>query len=317
MMAGQAPLRLLVTGAAGQVGWELVRAVAPLGQVHAFDRAGLDLADPVALRRTIRELRPHAILNAAAYTAVDAAEQERELAWRLNAEAPGVLAEEARQIGALLVHYSTDYVFDGTAERAYVEDDTPSPLNAYGASKLAGERAVRDAGGAHLVFRTSWVYGARGRNFVRTMLRLAAEREELRVVDDQRGAPTWSRDIAQATALVLARLATPTGFAADAHAGLYHLAAQGETSWHDLAAAVLAWYAAQPGGRRVRLERTSTADFGAPAPRPRRAVLDSARALETFRVAIPPWRERLACVLEEIGPPPGPHRNHSPTGSSA
>ncbi|RMF81743.1 MAG: dTDP-4-dehydrorhamnose reductase, partial [Nitrospirae bacterium] len=198
-------MRILLTGSRGQVGWELARALAPLGEVVALDHAALDLEDEGAVRRAVREARPRVVVNAAAYTAVDRAESEPERAMRINGEAPGWLAQEAAACGAALVHYSTDYVFDGRKPAPYVESDPPAPLNAYGRSKLAGERAVAAAGVPHLILRTSWVYAARGRNFPRTILRLARERDLLRVVDDQVGAPTWARWIAGATAACLAQ----------------------------------------------------------------------------------------------------------------
>ena len=203
-------MRILVTGANGQVGWELQRTLQTLGDVVACDRGTLDLSDPDSIRGKVREIRPDVIVNAGAYTAVDRAESEPELAMAVNGVAPGVLAEEAKQLGALLLHYSTDYVFDGTKAEPYLESDAPNPVSVYGSSKLAGEKAVEAVGGAYLIFRTSWVYGGRGKNFLLTMLRLAGEREELRVVDDQFGAPTWCRTIAEATAQVVAKL-SPAG----------------------------------------------------------------------------------------------------------
>jgi dTDP-4-dehydrorhamnose reductase len=198
-------MRILLTGPTGQVGWELRRSLAPLGVVTALDRTALDLTDADGLRRVVREVRPALIVNAAAYTAVDRAESEPDLAMAVNGLAPGILAEEGKRVGAALVHFSTDYVFDGRKAGAYVEDDAPAPVNVYGATKLAGERAMEAVGAPHLILRTSWVYGARGANFFLTMRRLARERPELRIVDDQTGAPTWCRMIAEATAQIIAR----------------------------------------------------------------------------------------------------------------
>src|SRR5688572_17220170 len=224
-------MRVLLIGRSGQVGWELQRSLAPLGELVALDRAGMDLSDPDSIHRAIADARPAVIVNAAAYTAVDRAESEPDLAMRINGIAPGIIADEAARIGALMVHYSTDYVFDGTRDAPYREDDPPSPLNVYGRTKLAGEEAVRAAGGAHLIFRTSWVYAARGSNFLLTMLRLAGERSELGIVNDQVGAPTWARSIAELTALALGTGGADPGRARDA-SGVYHLAAGGSVSWY-------------------------------------------------------------------------------------
>jgi dTDP-4-dehydrorhamnose reductase len=250
-------LRILLTGATGQVGWELRKTLAPLGEVKAFDRFGLDLADPPPLVATVRALQPAVIVNAGAYTAVDKAESERDQAFAVNARAPRVLAEEAKRIGALLVHYSTDYVFDGGKAMAYAESDLPHPINAYGESKLAGEQAIATSGCRHLILRTSWVYGPRGRNFYLGMLRLAKERPELKVVDDQVGAPTSSLEIARATALLIGRGAE----------GLYHMTAAGSTTWCGFARAILKerasprrWSAFAP--RTTRRRRSGRATRG-------------------------------------------------------
>lgn len=291
--------RLLVLGRTGQVGFELERALAPLGEVVALDRERADLARPETLRALVRELSPRAIVNAAAYTAVDKAEQEEALALRVNGEAPGVLAEEASRSGALLVHYSTDYVFDGTKTGAYVESDATAPLNAYGRTKLAGERAIQAAGGAHLIFRTSWVYGARGHNFYLTMRRLLRERSEVRVVADQVGAPTWSRTIAEATAQALAQLLAPGAEpAAQAASGIYHLAAAGETSWCGFAAAILALHPPPEGAVPPRLVPIPTRDYPTPARRPLNSRLDCGKLRARFGVALPGWQDALAQVVQ-------------------
>jgi dTDP-4-dehydrorhamnose reductase len=228
-------VNILLTGKNGQVGWELQRTLQPVGKVAAFSHAGLDLADAAAIRSKLDEVRPDVIVNAAAYTAVDKAESEPELAHEVNAVAPALLAQEAARRGALLIHYSTDYVYDGAKAAPYVESDKTNPLGAYGRSKLAGEEGIRASGCDHLIFRTSWVYAARGANFLRTILRLAAEREELRIVMDQIGAPTWARLIAEATALAL-RQALRERSGGQFESGVFHLTAAGETSWHGFAA---------------------------------------------------------------------------------
>lgn len=279
---------ILLTGTNGQVGWELERTLAPLGEVLACDRAGLDLADSDRIRAVVREARPEIIVNAAAYTAVDKAEAEPELAMAINGTAPGVLAEEAKRTGALLVHYSTDYVFDGAKDTPCTEDDPPNPCNAYGRSKLAGERAIRAAGCRHLILRTSWVYGLRGHNFLRTMLRLAAERDELRVVADQFGAPTWSRMIAEATALALA--------SPDPAEGLFHLACGGETTWFGFTEAILAGTRTQRQ-REPRLVPISASEYPLPAKRPASSRLDCTRLMRETGLRLPHWQTALDLCL--------------------
>jgi len=278
---------ILVTGAAGQLGAELVRALSPHGEVVGTDRSQLDLADPSAIVATVRRLKPALIVNAGAYTAVDLAEKETALADAVNGVAPGVLADEAKRAGAVLIHYSTDYVFDGTATTPYVEDAPTRPLSAYGRSKLAGERAVGASGAAAVVFRTSWVYGRRGRNFLLTMQRLASEGRELRVVDDQTGAPNWCRELARATARVVA----PGLSKLADRRGLYHLTARGSTTWYGFARAILA---DRPS---VRIVPIATAEYPTPAHRPAWSVLDGARFERTFGFALPDWRVSLAECL--------------------
>jgi dTDP-4-dehydrorhamnose reductase len=274
-------LRILLTGATGQVGWELRKTLAPLGEVKAFDRYGLDLADAPQLAASVRALLPGLIVNAAAYTAVDKAEAERDMAFAVNATAPRVLAEEAKRIGALLVHYSTDYVFDGTKPAPYVEDDATHPINVYGESKLAGEQAIARTGCRHLILRTSWVYGARGKNFFLTMRRLGKERPELRVVHDQVGAPTSSLAIAHATSQLLER----------GTEGLYHMTAAGETTWCGFARAILAG-----AGIATPVVGIRTEDFPTPAHRPRNSRLDCSRLKSAAGVQLPTWEEQLAEV---------------------
>lgn len=291
--------RILLTGKNGQVGWELRRTLSTLGDVVAFNSAELDLADGSSLRETVQRLRPDIIVNAAAYTAVDKAESERSLAQAVNGAAPGILAEEAAKLGALLVHYSTDYVFNGAKETPYAEDDIPAPLGVYGASKLAGEDAVRAAGCRYLIFRTSWVYGGRGKNFLLTMLRLAKERAELRVVDDQFGAPTWSRAIAEASAQALAAL--PYQPTPETLWGTYHLTCSGRTTWHGFTQAILE--AAAPSLPRLpRLEAIPTSAYPLPAKRPANSLLSNTKLLQTFGIALPEWKEALALCMEETLP---------------
>ncbi|MGZ8375700.1 MAG: dTDP-4-dehydrorhamnose reductase [Gemmatirosa sp.] len=284
---------VLLLGATGQVGTELRRALAPLGRLVLPARADAELTDPDALRRLVRDTRPDAIVNAAAHTAVDRAEAERDLAFAINATAPGVLAEEAARIDAAIVHYSTDYVFDGAADRPYGEDATATPLNVYGASKLAGEQAVLGSGARALVLRTSWIYGAHGRNFLATMLRIAeaGDRPVVRVVDDQRGTPTASAFVADATATML------TGAPEREAWGLYHVTAGGSATWRDFASAIFAG-AARRGLHVPAVERIGTAEFGAPARRPAYSVLDTSRARQVFGIAAAPWESQLEAVLD-------------------
>jgi dTDP-4-dehydrorhamnose reductase len=282
-------LRILLLGRNGQVGWELERSLAQLGELKPFDRAALDLADAPRLAAAVRSLQPAIIVNAAAYTAVDKAEAERDEAFAVNATGPRVLAEEAKRIGALLVHFSTDYVFDGEKKTPYAEDDATHPLNVYGASKLAGEEAIRKTGCLHLILRTSWVYGPRGKNFMLTMLRLAKERPELRVVDDQVGAPASSRFIAQATVAALARCQAMPGLA-----GLYHLAPAGETTWCGFARAILA-----KAGLATPVVPIRTEEYPTPARRPRNSRLDCTRLREAFGVTLASWQDGLAEAMRE------------------
>jgi dTDP-4-dehydrorhamnose reductase len=274
---------ILVTGAQGQVGYELARLLPAHGDVTALDRTQLDLGDADAIRVTLRALRPSLIVNAAAYTAVDQAEREQELADAINARAPGILAEEARSLDALLIHYSTDYVFDGAATTPYTEDAQANPLNAYGMSKLHGERAIAASGCRFLVLRTSWIYGLRGRNFLLTIRRLAAERDELRIIADQIGVPNWSRAIAEATSTLVGH-----GLGALAErAGLYHLSARGSASWFEFARAI-----AGPVDK-PRVLPITTSEYATPARRPRYAVLATAKLERAFGLTLADWRETL------------------------
>lgn len=304
MAAEEAAPRILLAGATGQVGSELRWTLGSLGPVTALARGDLPLDDPERIRAVVRDVRPRLIVNAAAYTAVDRAESEPGLAHVVNAVAPRVLAEEAARLGALFVHYSTDYVFDGAKGAPYVEEDATHPLSAYGESKRDGELAIAAVGGPHLIFRTSWVYGARGPNFLRTMLRLAHEREELRVVSDQVGAPTSGRALAEMTTQVLARLRVGDGFAlATEDAGLHHASAAGSTSWHAFAHRILERDRHRAAQTCRRIVPLATADFPTPARRPLYSVLNNARLRTTFGIALPPWEEQLDRVMAELDAP--------------
>lgn len=293
-------MKILLTGRTGQLGYELQRSLQGLGEVIAPDRAELDLADLDALRGAIRRIRPDLIVNPAAYTAVDKAESEPALAMCLNRDAPAIMAEEARQLGAAMIHYSTDYVFDGTKQGAWLEEDATNPLSVYGKTKLAGEQAIAAAGIPHLILRTSWVYGMRGRNFLLTMLRLARERDTLRVVNDQFGAPTWSRTIAEVTAHIVAQAVAAQRSAAapdrdwwHTRSGVYHLTAQGRTSWHDFTAAILARAALETSPTLIPV---STADYPTQAVRPANSSLCCDRFMQTF-CGLPDWEAALALCL--------------------
>jgi dTDP-4-dehydrorhamnose reductase len=289
-------MKILLIGKNGQVGWELRRTLAPLAEVVAVDYPEINLTDTPALRQLVAGTRPAMVVNAAAYTAVDKAETETELCRQINAVAPGVLAEEAKKIGALMVHYSTDYIFDGAKTSPYVETDAPNPLGAYGRTKLEGDRAVKASGADHLIFRLCWVYGARGQNFMLTMQRLAREREKLRVVGDQFGCPTWSRMIAETTALALKQVlagADRSGFN-----GEYHLAASGQTNWHEFASRIIEWM--PEAERKCRaVEKIATAEYPTPARRPAYSVLDCGKLRKTFGLRLPDWEASLRQVLDK------------------
>ncbi|MGF6645835.1 dTDP-4-dehydrorhamnose reductase [Paraburkholderia sp. GAS82] len=286
---------ILLTGVNGQVGFELARSLQGLGKVVALDRRELDLGDLDQVRRVVREVKPGLIVNPAAHTAVDKAETDVEAAMRLNAEAPGVLAEEAKRLGAALVHYSTDYVFDGTKNGAYVESDAVNPQNVYGKSKLAGEQAIVASGCAHLIFRTSWVYGTRGKNFLLTMLRLGAEREELSVVADQIGAPTWSNTIAALSANVLAQAAAAgEGDWWQEHSGIYHLTASGATSWHGFAEAIFEF---SDLSKKPIVKPIPAASYPTPAARPANSRISNDKLANAFGVRAPDWREALRLCM--------------------
>jgi dTDP-4-dehydrorhamnose reductase len=303
-------LRLLVTGATGQIGWQLQRTLAPLGEVTACTRSELDLADPDAAAKFVRELAPDIVVNAAAYTAVDKAESEPDLVQTINATAPGRIAAELARTGGLLIHYSTDYVFDGAKASPYEEDDPTSPLNVYGQTKLAGEQQISRTGCAHIILRTTWVYDIRGKNFLRTVLRLAREKEELRMVSDQHGAPTWARAIAEATAQIVARCSQRRDSSGWGYNGIFHLTAAGETTWSGFAQQILDEYeslASWPAdtgefGSPLVAKRVVpiTSDlYKTPARRPHNSVFSNARLKSTFGLLLPDWRLQLRLALQD------------------
>jgi dTDP-4-dehydrorhamnose reductase len=295
-------VKVLLFGRNGQVGWELQRSLAPLGELVALGSDSTELAGdfsrPDSLAATVRAVRPDVIVNAAAHTAVDKAESEPALAHTINAEAPAVLAHEAAQLGCWLVHYSTDYVFDGSGSAPRAEDAATAPLSVYGRTKLEGEQAVRESGCRHLIFRTSWVYAARGGNFARTMLRLAAEREALRVIDDQHGAPTGAELLADLTAHALRVAAAKPGVS-----GTYHAVAAGETSWHGYAQFVIECARAQGQDLRTpadAIEPVPSSAFPTPARRPLNSRLDTRKLRETFDLALPDWQRGVQRMLTEV-----------------
>jgi dTDP-4-dehydrorhamnose reductase len=294
---------ILLLGKNGQVGWELQRALAPLGRIVAMSRAECDLADGAGLRTVIRETRPAMIVNAAAYTAVDKAESEPELCRAINGIAPGILAEEAKALGAWLVHYSTDYVFDGTRSGYYQEHDAPSPLSIYGVTKLEGEHAIQQSGCRHFIFRTSWVFGTRGGNFAKTILRLAKEREQLKIVGDQFGAPTSAELIADVTALCLHDVMASLGKEGQVQRqGLYHLAAAGETSWHEYARFVLSRAEEQGSALKCtadRVEAIPASAYPLPARRPLNSRLDTTKLRRELGIHLPDWTDHVRRMVAE------------------
>lgn len=305
-------LRLLITGANGQVGWQLQRTLGPLGEVTALSRSELDLSDLDAVARALQTTQPDILVNAAAYTAVDKAESEPDLARAINALAPARMAEIMARRGSLFITYSTDYVFDGgkPIDQAYEEDDVTAPLNVYGSTKLAGEELVSASGCPQLILRTTWVYDTRGKNFLRTVLRLARERDELRMVADQYGAPTWARSIAEATAFIIGRSVQHKEQSGSWQTGLFHLTAGGRTSWADFASAILEDYtslvdpadASGEFGAPLRARRVvpiSTDEYPTPARRPRNSVLSNSRINAAFGVILPDWRTQLRLALQD------------------
>ncbi|MDD5580116.1 MAG: dTDP-4-dehydrorhamnose reductase [Methylobacter sp.] len=290
-------MKILILGCTGQVGWELQRSLAPLGDVTALDRRQADLADAESLRHVIRDFKPQIIVNAAAYTAVDKAESEPDLAYSINAIAPSVMAHEAKTTNAWLVHYSTDYVFDGKQQGRYTEADATGPLSVYGRTKLEGERVIQESGCKTLIFRTSWVYAARGNNFAKTMLRLAKERDQLQVVGDQWGTPTSAELIADITAHALHQAMKKPELA-----GLYHLTASGETNWHGYACHVLTQ--AQMLGQSLKVKPSevapiATTNYPLPAARPKNSRLDTTKLQTTFGLHLPDWQVHVNRMLKE------------------
>ena len=289
-------MRILVLGRNGQVGGALTQSLQSLGELIALDRTQLDLANPEAIRTALRELQPQVIINAAAYTAVDAAESDQATAFQVNAIAPRVIAEESERLSATLIHYSTDYVFDGGKQGAWLEDDATAPLSAYGHSKLAGEQAIADVGGSHLILRTSWVYGLQGKNFLLTMLKLAETRDELAIVDDQIGAPTWAITIADATAAILRDAGEPAQLAA--LSGVYHLCAGGHTSWFGFAQAIFSHASVQ---KKPTLRPITTVEYPTPAKRPANSMLNTDKFRHTFG-DLPDWGDALQhCMQARLG----------------
>ncbi len=292
--------RILIFGAAGQLGRALRASFAGAGSITAVGRDTVDLADAAQLRACIAQAAPHVILNAAAYTAVDRAESEPQLAYAINADAPRIMAEEARARNALLVHYSTDYVFDGSKRQPWSEDDAPNPLSVYGASKLAGERAVESIADRYLIFRTSWVYAAEGKNFLLTMLRLGRERDELSIVDDQVGAPTTSTELAKATRTIVDGVLSGNACEPAKFAGIYNMTCDGATSWFRFAQAIFARAATLPGINAPRLKPISSDAYPTPAKRPRNSVLSNQKLQARFDVRLAPWQDALDAVFEEL-----------------
>jgi dTDP-4-dehydrorhamnose reductase len=299
---------ILLTGKNGQVGGELLQLLPQLGEVVAPSREQLDLSKPGDIRRTILDVRPQLIVNAAAYTAVDQAETDQATAQAINQEAPGLMAVEAKKIGAILLHYSTDYVFDGTKRVPYDEADSANPINIYGKTKFAGEQAIRSSGVPHLIFRTAWVYATRGRNFLLTIVRLATEREELRIVSDQVGAPTCAADLAAATCKILGGISERNRgqFVFTEVSGTYHMSAAGQTTWYEFAQTILeealatqhdlAWLSRATKRRQLIAQRVipiSTQEFGSPTPRPAYSVLSNSHLMQSFGVALADWRSQL------------------------
>ena len=285
-------MRILVLGRSGQVGTALTQSLQGLGELIALDRAQLDLTNPDAIRTTLREIQPQIVINAAAYTAVDAAESDQAMAFQINAVAPRVMAEESERLGAALIHYSTDYVFDGGKQGAWMEDDATAPLSVYGHSKLAGEQAITDVGGTHLILRTSWVYGLHGKNFLLTMLKLAESRDSLAIVDDQIGAPTWALTIADATSAIIRDTGEPAQLAA--LSGIYHLCAGGHTSWFGFAQAIFSHASVQ---RKPQLRPITTAEYPTPAQRPHNSILNTDKFRRSFG-DLPTWDDALQTCLQ-------------------
>jgi dTDP-4-dehydrorhamnose reductase len=293
--------KAMILGSKGQVGVELQRSFAGYGEVLAYDRSRADLTHPEAITEIIRQQQPSVVLLAAAYTAVDKAESEPELAMAVNAEAPGLLARACAELGSLFVTYSTDYVFSGDKAEPWVETDEPRPLNMYGLSKLEGERRVQDAGGRHLIFRTSWVYGPHGKNFFLTMLRLGKERDELSIVADQTGSPTTSIAIADATREAVECMESLSPREAAGRSGVYHMTCSGSTNWYEFARHIFAEYAGRTDGQQPRLRPLRTEDYPTPARRPAYSVLDNGKLAQGLEVRLPDWQDAFAVVNRQYG----------------
>ena len=301
--------RVLITGANGQVGWHLQRTLAPLGDVRAIDVDQVDLTDLNAVARTVRDFAPGIVVNAAAYTAVDKAESEPALARTINAAAPAQIAAECARTGALLVHYSTDYVYDGSKLAPYEELDNTAPLSVYGHTKLAGDQAIQASGCAHLILRTTWVYDIRGKNFLRTVLHLARKKDELRMVGDQHGAPTWARGLAEATAVILGRCLQQNSASGKWPSGLFHLTAAGRTSWAGFAQAILEEYqelrpedGSGEFGAPLKAKHVvpiTTEEYPTPARRPRNSVLSNSQVQAAFGIMMPDWRDQLRLAMQD------------------
>lgn len=292
-------MKILLIGRNGQVGWELERCLMPIGEIIALDRSEADFSNPDSVRSVVKKVKPDVIINAAAYTAVDAAENDEVLAMRVNAEAPGILAEEAASINALFIHYSTDYVFDGKKDGAYTEEDLPNPINIYGKSKLAGENAIKSTGVDHLIFRTSWVFSSRGKNFYQTVLRLAQEREELAIVADQVGTPTWARLIAETTGYCLIegiRRRKQGSFTS----GVYNLTAKNYTSWYEFTKEIVKNSVDQPNMLKVNsIKGITTNEYPTPARRPLNSQLDIAKLENDYSIEMPTWQDTLKYCMAE------------------
>jgi dTDP-4-dehydrorhamnose reductase len=291
-------MKILLTGTSGQVGWELKRTLMTVANVISVNRYQLDLGNPDSIRTTIRDIKPDIIVNPGAYTAVDKAESEPDLAMNINGVAPGIMAEEAKGLNAAIIHYSTDYVFDGNKNTPYQETDLTNPQNVYGKTKLAGEEAIKSVGVNYLIFRTSWVYGLRGKNFLLTMQRLAKEKEEIRVVDDQVGAPTWSRMIAEITGQIIAQGQNNLAVFFANNAGIYHLSSGGKSSWYGFADAILNNDLSNNERKLKRLIPIPTSEYLTPAIRPAFSLLDNQKLADTFGLKIPEWDQVLNLVLD-------------------
>lgn len=295
--------KIMITGKDGQVGWELQRLLSPLGQIFTYDRNGLDLRNSDQIRNVIREVRPDVIVNAAAYTAVDKAEIDQESAMAINATAVGVIAEEAKKLDGLFIHYSTDYVFDGSAASPYREMDKTNPMNIYGKSKLKGEEAIQTIGGKHLILRTSWVYGMRGNNFLMTMLRLGKERDQLKIVGDQIGAPTWSHHIAEKTGSMISNCLNRK-YENDPW-GIYHLTSSGYTSWFEFAETIFDFYRKSSEQRFGELKisnllKIPSIEYPTPAMRPKYSVLSNEKILKNFQISMPNWKDALVQCMKNM-----------------